>query len=162
MQSGNYSAEWLNFKKSDEQFVRDRAKFFASDMEAQLSDLRLSLKGDRNDTLVALNFMVGHGPKYPALIDTLLEVAIAGGEIQSAHAINIVGYYKDLLRDGILLFVRNFLKTNKADYFTYGNIHGLLYDLDYQEERKHFIENYCATSSDPEIQELYRDFMLDE
>lgn len=106
--------------------------------------------------------MEGLGPRYPQLLHRLIEIAIDGGEMQSAYASKVLFYYKDQLKSYLPDVVTPFLKKPDPDYFHYGNIKRLLDQLMFNDLLKHYMEKYYAASNDPDILDMYLSFKAEQ
>jgi hypothetical protein len=152
-----YSLTWLNYKKAEENFIKARKDFFSDSLENQIDDLTtVFTSGTLNDILLALEFLKVSEPKYHILIKYLVKISIDGNEIAVFEARQILLQYKNY-KSEILLSIESCFNDQK-DYYVYGNIAQLLYELKYKEELSNFIEKYCKNNDNEDIRYIYEDY----
>jgi hypothetical protein len=153
----SYSLTWLNYKNAEENFIKARKDFFSDSFENQIDDLTtVFTSGTLNDILLALEFLKVSEPKYHILIKYLVKISIDGNEIAVSEARKILLQYKNY-KNEILLSMESYFNDQK-DYYVYGNIAQLLYELKYEEELSNFIEKYCKNNDNKDIRYIYEDY----
>lgn len=137
--------------------------FQSNDFEKIKDDIENHLQQGKGYLLFNI-FLQADKKTKKRFLDLFVESAIKGKDTLIEISGDILSTIKggDTIKHEILKKVFEVLKQQESEeslkYFYYRNIAQLLYNLNYVEELRDFINEYCKDSKDLDIQEVYSDF----